>query len=83
MVEKVDAENGQLKVDASYSNGKWSGKVYSPEGDVLPGVNIVVVGSDSGTITDLEGNFSLVTDQSNELNLSFVGYKSVRLSSPK
>tara|TARA_Y100001972_G_scaffold115640_1_gene152590 strand:+ start:5796 stop:7562 length:1767 start_codon:yes stop_codon:yes gene_type:complete len=83
VVEKVDAENGQLKVDASYSNGKWSGKVYSPEGDVLPGVNIVVVGSDSGTITDLEGNFSLVTDQSNELNLSFVGYKSVRLSSPK
>ncbi len=83
VVEKVDAESGQLKVDASYSNGKWSGKVYSPEGDVLPGVNIVVVGSDSGTITDLEGNFSLVTDQSNELNLSFVGYKSVRLSSPK
>ncbi len=80
VVEKVDAENGQLQVDASYTNGEWYGTVYSPEGDVLPGANVVVSGTTKGTVTDLDGSFKVKADKSNELNISFIGYKGVNMT---
>jgi TonB family protein len=79
IVEEVDQRNGELKVDASYANGAWSGTVRDPEGNELPGANIVVVDSSSGTVTDLYGRFSIETSPSETLNISFVGYKSARL----
>jgi TonB family protein len=79
VIEKAEAKNGALKVDANYANGAWHGKVLSPEGDELPGVNIVVTGTTTGTVTARDGTFNLKADESNELFFSFVGYESVRL----
>lgn len=79
VIEEAETNQGRLKVDARYANGKWSGTVYSPEGEKLPGTNIVVAGTTTGTVADLEGNFSLKTDASHDLHVSFVGYESVRL----
>jgi len=46
------------------------------QGDPLPGVNIKVQGSSNGTITDLDGNFSLtVPNSSSILVFSFIGYQ--------
>ncbi len=52
-----------------------TGKVISAEDNLpLPGANIVVKGTTIGTITDLDGNFSLeVTEDANTLVISFVG----------
>ena len=80
VIEKAESNSGMLKVDAHYANGEWSGTVYSPEGDVLPGVSILVTGTTTGTVSDLDGTFKVKADESRELSLSFVGYEGVRLA---
>jgi TonB-linked SusC/RagA family outer membrane protein len=41
----------------------------------LPGVNVVVKGTTTGTVTDLDGNYTIeVPDESSKLIFSFVGY---------
>lgn len=51
------------------------GKVFSSEdGNVLPGVNVLIKGTNKGTITDAEGNFEVALPNSNEaLVFSFIG----------
>lgn len=53
-----------------------TGKVLSGEDDSeLPGVNIVVQGTSVGTVTDVEGNYSLdVPDENSVLIFSSVGF---------
>ncbi len=52
------------------------GQVTSAEGEALPGVTVIVKGTVTGTITDIDGNYSLnVPSQSSILSYSFVGYK--------
>ena len=79
IIEDVEARNETLKVDADYANGEWSGTVYDEEGNKLPGANIILVGTTTGTTSALDGTFSVKADQSNDLSISFVGYESVRL----
>jgi TonB-dependent SusC/RagA subfamily outer membrane receptor len=52
-----------------------TGRVTSSEdGSSLPGVNVVVKGTTSGTVTDAEGNFKLpVPSSSSALIFSFIG----------
>lgn len=69
----------KFKVDARYNKGEWSGVVYDGEGEGLPGVNIVVAETASGTVSHLDGTFKVKADESKDLHLSFVGYESVRL----
>lgn len=46
-------------------------------GDPLPGVNILVKGTNNGTISDANGAFSIeVTSDDDVISFSFVGYKS-------
>ncbi|MCE6989828.1 TonB-dependent receptor [Dyadobacter sp. CY323] len=52
-----------------------SGKVQDEKGEGLPGVSILIKGSQQGTVTDVNGNFSVdVADESSVLVFSFVGY---------
>jgi TonB family protein len=78
-VEEVEQKNGKLKVDASYANGEWSGTVFDEEGEGLPGANIVVAGTTTGTASKIDGTFKVKGNQSKDLYISFVGYESVRL----
>ena len=55
VVEEVESKNGKLKIAANYSDGEWSGTVYSPEGDILPAANIVVAGTSKGTVSNFDG----------------------------
>jgi hypothetical protein len=51
------------------------GRVTDEKDDGLPGVNIVLEGTSQGTITDIDGRFSLeVPDDKAVLVFSFVGY---------
>jgi TonB-linked SusC/RagA family outer membrane protein len=44
-------------------------------GITLPGVNILVVGTDIGTVTDVDGTFTLNVDNPNgEISVSMIGY---------
>lgn len=51
------------------------GKVVDENGQPLPGSSVVIEGTSKGTITDMDGNFSLsVTNEEKKLEFSFVGY---------
>jgi len=53
-----------------------SGTVKSPDGEALIGVNIVVKGTSEGTVTDVDGKYSIsISDENAVLVFSFVGYK--------
>lgn len=53
-----------------------SGTVKSPDGEMLPGVNVFIKGKASGTTTDAQGSFSFKYDVNSEDTLvaSFIGY---------
>ena len=56
---------------------EWSikGKVVSESGESLPGVTVLLKGTDTGTITDMDGNFSLsVPESPGTLVFSFIGF---------
>lgn len=59
-----------------FQNIKISGKVTDGQtGEPLIGVNVVIEGSTTGVITDLNGNYSIaVPDKNAVLVFSFVGY---------
>jgi TonB family protein len=78
-LEEVEQEKAKLTVDANYANGEWSGTVYDEEGEGLPGANIVVAGTTTGTVSDLDGTFKVKASESKDLHVSFVGYENVRL----
>ncbi|WP_439488814.1 SusC/RagA family TonB-linked outer membrane protein [Algoriphagus sp.] len=52
-----------------------SGIVVDEEsGETLPGVNIIIKGTSTGTTTDLDGKFTLSVDEGQILVFSYVGY---------
>ena len=83
MVGDLQTRNSQFRVDGNYANGEWSGTVYDEAGDGLPGVNIIVTGTTSGTVSDADGHFQIKAQESQVLTLSFVGYESVKLEGKK
>lgn len=59
---------------SSFAQQKVSGEVKSESGELLPGVSIVVKGTSSGTITDIDGKYTItVQDAQSVLVYSFVG----------
>ena len=60
----------------SAQTNRISGTVTSQEsGEALPGVNVLVKNSTVGTVTDIEGNYSLnVTTENLVLQFSFIGF---------
>jgi len=52
-----------------------SGTVSDPEGKGMPGVNVIVKGTSSGTTTDTNGLYNIsMSEGSNTLVFSFIGY---------
>ncbi len=57
------------------------GTVTDMEGESIPGVTILIKGTTSGTITDLDGNYNLdVSSSSDVLVFSFIGMKTQEVS---
>jgi TonB-linked SusC/RagA family outer membrane protein len=56
-----------------------SGTVMDVSGNPLPGVNITVSGTTSGTISDAEGRFTIQADPDATLVLSFVGMETLEV----
>lgn len=52
-----------------------SGTIIDDTGESLPGVNVVIKGTTSGTTTDLDGNYRLQVDDGAVLVISFVGFE--------
>lgn len=55
-----------------------SGKVTSPENEGIPGVNVLLKGTNVGTATKADGTYQIsVPDKVGTLVFSFIGYKTV------
>ncbi|HPD87368.1 MAG TPA: SusC/RagA family TonB-linked outer membrane protein, partial [Proteiniphilum sp.] len=52
-----------------------SGSVTDVNGEPLIGVNILVEGTSTGTVTDYDGNFQLRVPADAVLNISYIGYR--------
>lgn len=64
-------------IDASAQDKQVKGSVTDDKGDPLPGVTVYVEGSTNGTITDLDGNFTLTASSADNIVFSFIGYETV------
>lgn len=79
VVENVVPISDRFQVDARYAGGEWSGTIYDAEGEGLPGANIIVAGTTTGTVSRLDGTFRVKANQDDDLFVSFVGYETLHL----
>ncbi len=54
---------------------KVSGTVTDSNGEPLPGVEILIIGTQTGTVTDFDGKYSLKANMGDKLKASSVGMK--------
>ena len=52
------------------------GKVSATDGELLPGVSVVVEGTTNGTMTDIDGNYTLTVKSGDRIKFSFVSFTS-------
>lgn len=64
-----------LSASMIYAQRLVSGKVTSDEdGSALPGVNVIVVGTQQGSVTDVDGNYAISVESGATLRFSFIGH---------
>ena len=59
----------------AYAQITVKGHVKDSAGEPIIGATIRVAGTNGGTITDFDGNFTIKADQGATLNISYVGYQ--------
>lgn len=58
-----------------------TGTITDEFGELLPGVNIIVKGTNQGVVSDMQGNFEIsVSPNVNELQISYSGMKTINVS---
>ncbi|MCH7398089.1 TonB-dependent receptor [Belliella sp. DSM 107340] len=55
-----------------------TGNVVDATGEPLPGVTVVIEGTSKGTVTDIDGNYSIEVEVGQALVFSFVGFEKQR-----
>ena len=55
-------------------NNKVSGTITDKSGEPIIGANVVIKGTTNGTITDIDGNYTLDVPVSTILQISYIGY---------
>lgn len=51
-----------------------SGTVRDTKGEIIPGAGIMVTGTQRGTMSDADGNFSIEVEKGENLSCSFIGF---------
>ncbi len=80
--------NGHIVLSAKSATGNpgkkspvtATGKVVDATGEPLIGVSVVVKGTSNGTITDMDGNFTLKAAQGDILEVSYIGYSTQQVT---
>jgi TonB-dependent starch-binding outer membrane protein SusC len=58
-----------------------NGTITDSNGETLPGVNILVKGTNIGAVTDLDGTFSIEVPEGNQiLVISYIGFRTVEVN---
>ncbi|MEN9918265.1 MAG: hypothetical protein RL662_701 [Bacteroidota bacterium] len=70
-----------LALQVSAQNRQLKGTVVDVQGEPLIGASVQSVGGQGGTMTDIDGNFSLsVSNEIKAIDVNYLGYKSQRVN---
>ena len=64
-----------LSVGAFAQQITVQGHVKDATGEAIIGATVRIVGQDNGVITDFDGNFVVKANQGQQLQVSYIGYK--------
>ena len=67
-------------LSAQETQRKITGCVYDEDKTPMVGVGVMVVGTLNGVVTDADGNYSIAASKGQELQFSFLGYKTETLT---
>lgn len=59
------------------------GRIVDSTGEAIIGASIQAKGTSTGTITDIDGNFSLSVQEGQLLVISYIGYQSVQIKAER
>lgn len=72
-------KHNDTTMEVSQKKVRITGVVRDENGDVVPGASVIVRGTNNGTVTNIDGQFSLNVEAGNTLVVSFVGYTNAEL----
>ncbi|ERM81775.1 hypothetical protein P872_19160 [Rhodonellum psychrophilum GCM71 = DSM 17998] len=64
-----------ISLSAFAQERRVEGKVSDSSGQPLPGTSILVKGSNKGTVTDLDGVYSIMVNSGDTLSYSYIGFE--------
>ena len=63
-----------VALSASAQKKVVTGTVTDPQGSPIPGVNVIIKGTTTGTATDAGGDYSIEASETDVLQFSFIGF---------
>ncbi|WP_236025707.1 SusC/RagA family TonB-linked outer membrane protein [Algoriphagus oliviformis] len=78
-ISVIAHRTGEALVETEAQREKISGTVRDESGMGLPGVTVLVEGTTTGTVTDIDGNFSIEASEGQALIFSFIGLQRQRI----
>ncbi|WP_418604037.1 TonB-dependent receptor plug domain-containing protein [Hwangdonia sp.] len=76
-VQENETQTEERQTNQTPNSGNFSGTVLDKSGLPLPGVNVIVKGTNTGTQTDFDGNFSINADEGADLIFSYIGMQTL------
>ncbi|MDR2042063.1 MAG: TonB-dependent receptor [Tannerella sp.] len=77
----VQAGGGTVSGESVLQQGGITGYVYDETGEPVAGANVIVKGAArTGTVTDVDGRFTLQVAPGTELEISFVGFRTLTVN---
>ena len=71
----LSPKSADPKIGENSDKMNISGKVMDENGEPLPGVYIFIVGSKTGTTSDIDGSYAIECKTGDKLRFSFMGFK--------
>ncbi len=73
-----------LTTGKATQEGVVTGKVIvAATKEPVPGASVIIIGTTTGTVTDINGDFKLYVEGDPEIAISFVGYQTLKIRSSK
>ena len=63
-----------------YSQSQVTGIIKDDQGTILPGVNVIEKGTNNGTVSDFDGNFTIEVNENAILVFSYLGFQKQEIS---
>ncbi len=78
LIYRISGDN--ISVKKNQQQRVLQGKVVDDEGSPIPGANVLVKGSQTGVVTDFDGNFSIEVASGDILIFSYLGFTTTEVN---